>query len=109
MGARERPPAQPPVGAQAAGVHVLHDRRGLAVPQLADVEVALIPVQARDALPAEEDVAGGLHEALPLDDAVAVVAEAALDAERALEHGRAGLLGLEDERVAVVAALEQDD
>src|SRR5437764_1503766 len=66
MGAGERPSAD-------AGVHLeplerdrLHVHRALAVPQLTDVEVTLPAVDPGDVHPAEEDVAGGLHEALPL-------------------------------------------
>ena len=43
----------------------------LPVAQLADVEVALYAVDARDALPAQEDVARGLHEPLAGDDPLA--------------------------------------
>ena len=62
----------------------------------------------RPGAPAEEDVTGGLHEALALDDPAAVVVVLAGPDER-LEHGRIGLLELEEEHVVVVAPLEQDE
>ena len=58
--------------------------------------------------PAEEDVARRLHQPLALDDALAVVRVLAL-AEVRLEHRRLRLLDLEEERVVVVPAEQQDD
>ena len=57
---------------------------------------------------AEEDVAGGLHDLLPGDHTPALVAVGARPGVR-LEHGGLGLLGLQEQRVAAVAAEEQDD
>jgi hypothetical protein len=71
------------------------------------VEVARPPVDALGAHPAEEDVARRLHEALALDHAPARVGPLAGAGVRR-EHRGAGLLGLEEERVAVVAAEEQE-
>ena len=51
---------------------------------------------------------GGLEPALPVDDPLAVVVLGARP-EEALEDGRLGLLGLEEERVVAVAAVEQRD
>ena len=56
-----------------------------------------------DPLPAEEDVAGRLHEPLALDDTLAVVGEAAL-AQVRLEHRGLGFLHLQEQRVVVVEA-----
>ena len=59
-------------------------------------------------MPAEEDVAGGLHEPLPGDHPLAVVGVLARPGE-VLEHGRPGLLHLQEQRVRAVAAEHQDD
>src|SRR5205807_7266934 len=64
------------------------------------VEVAL------GANPPQEDVARGLHQPLALDHALAVVREAT-PAEQRLEHGRVGLLDLQEERIAPVPTQEQ--
>ena len=58
--------------------------------------------------PAEHRVARRLHQPLALDDALAVVAELALAEER-LEHRRLRLLHLQEERIVVVAAEEEQD
>ncbi len=77
--------------------------------QLANVEVALPSVEAAgDAFPAEEQVACGLHQPLPGDDAVAAVVVLAVAEER-LEHRGLSLLDLQEERVGVVTAEEQRD
>ena len=55
-------------------------------------------VESLDAQPAEEDVAGGLHQPLAGDDAPAVVGERAL-ADEALEHRGLRLLRLQEQRV----------
>ena len=74
MGAGEGPAAQPRRRrARPDGRHRLDVGRALPVPQLAHVEVAALAVEPVDALPAEEDVAGRLHQPLALDDALAVV------------------------------------
>ncbi len=54
--------------------------------------------------PAEENIAGGLHGPLPLDDALAETAELA-PRQVALEYRRHCLLHLEEQRVSFVAAL----
>src|SRR5262249_57961453 len=58
--------------------------------------------------PAEHQAARGLHQALSLDDALAVVCELAL-AEEGLEHRCLVFLELQHERVVVVAADEERD
>src|SRR3954467_6796410 len=58
--------------------------------------------------PAKEDVAGGLHHALALYDALTVLLEAALG-QVLLEHRGCRFLDLQEQRVLVVAALQQDD
>ena len=55
-----------------------------------------------------EDVACGLHQPLPLDDPLPVVLVLAATEQR-LEHRLRGLLDLEEERVALVAAEQQED
>ena len=59
-------------------------------------------------MPAEEDVAGGLHQPLADDDPLARVAVLAARLEP-LQHRGLGLLRLQDERVVDVATDEQDD
>ena len=71
------------VGRHQVGLHQLDDRGSLRVPELADVEVALDVVEALGADPAEHDVAGGLGQALALDDPLSVVGELALAQEAA--------------------------
>ena len=56
--------------------------------------------------PAEQDVAGGLHEPLALDHPLAVVAELARPGV-ALEHRGVGLLDLQEQRVLAVTAHHQ--
>ncbi len=104
MGAGQGPSAEARVVAQHVRRHRLHLGRTLHVAQLAPVEVALLG----PGHPAEEDVARGLGEALAADDPAPVVAVRA-GVQVRLEDGGAGLLDLEDQRVAVVAAFEQQD
>ena len=58
--------------------------------------------------PAEEDVAGGLHQPLSGDDPLAVVVKLAR-LEELLEHRGLGLLELQEQRVLAVAAEQQRD
>src|ERR671931_2535095 len=58
--------------------------------------------------PAEEDVAGGLHEPLSGDDALAVIRELA-GPEEGLEPRGLGFLDLQEKRILVVAAQQQGD
>ena len=68
------PAAQFPVDPHAARHQGLDVDRVFPVPQLADIEVALLPVQAGlGPLPAQEDVAGGLHQPLARDHPLAHV------------------------------------
>ena len=82
--------------------------RTLAVPELTDVEVARRAVEPVRPLPAEQDVARRLHQALALDDPLPVVLVPAR-AEVRLEDRGLGLLDLHQQRVVVVAAEQQDD
>ena len=84
------------------------ERRGLRVPELADVEVALDAVRGVDLDPAEHDVARRLREALALDHPLAAVRELAVTEER-LQDRRLGLLELEEQRIVVVAAEHEAD
>src|SRR5208282_6090314 len=61
-----------------------------------------------DALPAEEDVAGGLHEPLPGHHPLAVVGVFAGPGE-VLEYGPFGLLHLQEQGVRGVVPEQQDD
>ena len=74
MGAGEGSPAHPPdITATPEAVMLSTSARAFPVPQLPDVEVTDLAVESRDALPAEEDVAGGLHQPLTSDDPLAIV------------------------------------
>src|SRR6266702_2030733 len=59
-------------------------------------------------MPAEEGIAGRLHQPLPLDDPLPLVAEPSLAGERA-EHGWPRLLDLQEQRVGLVPAEHQHD
>ena len=74
MRARERPAADLPVEARPLAAIVVEVDRALPVPQLAAVEVALLPVDSGRPVPAEEDVADRLHQPLTSDDPLAVIA-----------------------------------
>src|SRR3954447_23008757 len=74
--------AEPTVELHARRQHGLYLRRGLPVPELADVEVAALAIDAGRPEPAEEYVACRLHEALALDHTLALVGEFALVRER---------------------------
>src|SRR5256885_13418898 len=105
----ECPAARVRVEHQSAWQDGFEVDRDLPVPELADVEVASLVVEAAiSPHPTEKDVARGLHQPLPLDDALAVMAELALP-EVLLKHGNLRLLDLEEQRVVVVAAEQQDD
>lgn len=75
---------------------VLDDGRDLHVAQLAHVDVAA----QRGARPAEEDIAGRLHQALAGHHALPLVGVQAL-ACMGLQHRRARLLHLQEQRVVV--------
>ena len=109
MGAGECPAARLPVRGRARGDGCLDGERALPVLELADVEVAWLPVEAgADVLPAEEDVAGRLHQALAGDDPLAAVRVLAL-ADESLQHRRLRLLDLQEQRVLLVDAEEEHD
>ena len=104
----QRPATHPGVSRHRRGVHRLHDRRTLAVPQLPDEEVPVNAVDPVGPHPAEHHVARGLHQALALDDALTVAGISAL-AEEGFQHRCLGLLGLEEQRVLVVVADQEHD
>ena len=108
MGPRQGPAAHARVDLHRPGSHRFDVARPLLIPQLAHVEVAAAAVGADIGAPAEEDVAGGLHQPLSLDHPPAVVAKAATSGVR-LEHRGLCFLGLEEQWVAFVAAGEKDD
>ena len=101
MGERERPAAPGGVELHLGAAEGLHADADLDVPQLADEEVAL-----RALRPPEEHVAGGLHEPVAVDDALAVVGEDARAGVR-LQHRGARLLDLEEEGVALAGHEEE--
>ena len=105
MGPGQGPAADAGIEAEAGRDHRLDLDRALHVAQLAPVEVTADV----DALgPAQEDVAGGLHHPLPSNHPLAVLLVAALG-QRALQDRRGRLLDLQEQRVLLVAALEQGD
>ena len=106
VSAGERPAAHLRVGQDARLPEQLELRRPLAVPQLAVVEVA--PFRTRAGRPAEEHVAGRLHQALALDDSLPMVT-LGRPAEIPLEDRGLGFLDLQEERVLLVDALEIRD
>ena len=109
MSACERPAAGLPVSGQGGRAHRLDHQRALPVLQLAHVEVAFLPVERRlDALPAEQDIGGGLHQSLPCDDPLAVVRVLAL-ADEPLEHRGLSLLDLQEQGILIVDAEEERD
>jgi len=108
VGPSEGRPGQLTEPAHADGLHVFGDGNPLPVPELANVEVAGASVDVRNALPTKENVAGGLHEPLTLDDAASVVLVGGAPEVR-LEHRRLGFLDLEDEWVVGAAAVQQRD
>ena len=103
----QRPAADAPIDRQPLRRQVVDVDRALAVPELADVEVSLLIVKPERRKPAEEDVAGCLHQPLALDHPLTVVFELAL-ADVGLEHRRLGLLGLQEKRILPVATHHQD-
>src|SRR5439155_6653777 len=95
---RERAPTQIRVFGQRLLLHQLTDRSEASVLQLTHVEMA-----ARHAIlrPAQEHVAGRLYHALAFDDPLTGVAFESRS--KALEHGFARLLDLEEQGSAVAA------
>src|SRR5215212_1851669 len=98
----QRPAAEACIEDQLVGRHCFDVCRAFHILQLPPVEVA----SCRAAKPAEEDVARGLHQPLAGHDAVPVVlVGAGLDV--ALQYRGSRLLYLEEQRIVLVAALEQ--
>src|SRR4051794_23814904 len=102
------PSADLPVARHGFEVGVLHFHRALPVAELADVEIPVHVVDAVDPLPAQEDVAAGLHESLAGDDTLTFVRVVALTSD-GCEHRGPGLLRLQEERIAVVTAEHEQD
>ena len=96
------------VEGHGGGVHGLDQRGALPVPELTDVEVALDAVDTLGVVPAQEDVAAGLHEVLAVHHPFAM-GPAVAAPDELLEHRGLGLLGLEEQRIGVVAAEHQHD
>jgi hypothetical protein len=71
------------------------------VAQLPQVEVADLPVEAGQPVPTEENVAGGLHQALPGDNALAAVGVLAF-ADEPFQHRFLSFFRLQEQRVLVV-------
>src|SRR5512133_404566 len=105
MGSDQGPAADAVVEAEVDRGHRLDLGRALHVAELPPV-VVTAAVFPRG--PAQEDVADGLHHPLPGDHALAVLGEAAFG-QRALQDRGGRLLDLQEQRVVLVATLEQDD
>src|SRR5262249_56234106 len=72
--------------------------RALAVPELPDVEVSTAPIDPLvRGQPAEQNIAGSLHQSLSFDDSPALVLVPAATRERSEDRGTS-LLDLEKER-----------
>src|SRR5260370_184747 len=76
--------------------------------QLAHVVIAAEAVGALGALPTEEDVAAGLHQALAGDHAGPVVAVRAL-LGKALQDWRLRLLGLQEQHICIACPVQEED
>src|SRR4051812_24171981 len=85
MRSGQHPAAHLAVDLEHRGFHRGDVGRGLPVPQLPHVVVVGSAVDAVEAFPPEEDVAGRLHEPLTLDDALTVIVVLA-GAEERFEH-----------------------
>ena len=108
MGAGQRPAAHLPVERHPLGGHHLDLGGAFPVLQLAGVEVALDVVDAGHPLPAEEDVAAGLHQVLTGHDPLAVIRVAAL-ADVLLHHRGLRLLHLHEQGILPVQPEEERD
>ncbi len=108
MGARECPGAQLRIQSHGAETHCGDGRRVLPVAQLADVEVAAAAASpAPGPVPAEEDIAGRLHETLTCDHPLTlagILAGPRVPASRS----RDSLLHLQEEPVGRIGAEQQD-
>lgn len=83
VGASEGPAAQFGVLRHRASVEDFDEDLDLHVPELADVEMAA----TRASQPAQEEIAGRLHEAAPIHDPLTVVREQALPSIRLQDRG----------------------
>lgn len=92
------------ISGEGTFVIVLEVRRDLHVAQLAHVEVAAAGAGG----PAEEEVAGGLHQALALDHPLAFVAGAQLGFDVVGEHRAVGFLELQEERLLLGIGEQRD-
>ena len=88
---------------EPVGIEPLDRNRGFHVPKLAHIEIA-----SSELRPAEERIAGSLHDALSGYDPLAIVWERAPGQVR-LEDGRWRLLELEEQRIIRAGTLQQQD
>ena len=102
VGECEGPSTPPGVDRHLRRAEGLHQDAELHVPQLAEEEVALRPPA-----PAEEHVAGGLHEPVAVHDALAVVRKGAGSSVRLQDRGTR-LLDLEEQGVSLAGRQEED-
>src|SRR4051794_4171703 len=91
VGPCERRPADLRVVDRAEAAKALDVGRPLPVVELADVVVAGAAVETRDPLPAQEDVAGPLHESLTDHHPLAVVGNTLLSTKRSRTDSCASL------------------
>ena len=105
-GPGQGPAADAAVDGQGGRGQVGRVDRNLPVPELAEVKVALAVVEADRPQPAQEDVAGRLHDPLAIDHPLALVRDLAFPGEGG-EHRVLGLFYLQEDRVGVPTAHEQ--
>ena len=101
----QRPPAEARVELEVQRGHRLDHSRPLHVAQLPPVQMTVLLHALR---PSEVDVARRLHHPLAVHHALSGLLEPALR-QVILKHGGRCLLDLQEERVALVAALQEDD
>ncbi len=104
MGSSQRPSADFRVMLELAGGKAFDGHRKFHIPQLADEKV----LPGFGPQPAQEDVAGGLHQALADHDAFSLVVEGAL-ARIWLQHRAARLFDLQQQGIFVVAKEQPDE
>ena len=102
----QRPSAQGAIlleSLELLDVTLVERNAALHVGKLANVELVALALA-----PTEENVGGTLGQALTDDHASAVIVERQLAVDVRRQHGGLGLLDLEEQRIVVVDALQQE-
>ena len=108
VGARQRPAARPGVGVEPRFGDSREIDRRLPVPELADVEIVLVAVEALASLPAEEDVGRRVGDSLAANDPFRVVGILARS-QIGLEDRGLRLLRLQHQGILAAATNEEKD